>query len=58
MPSRLWEAFNCYVVLEVPATASPQDVKAAWRLACRRHHPDLGGSHDAMVRVNAASATR
>lgn len=54
MASRLWEFANCYLVLSVPPTASPQEIKSAWRTASRRHHPDHGGSHGAMVRVNAA----
>jgi hypothetical protein len=55
MASPLWESMNCYLVLGVPPTASPQEIKSAWRAASRRHHPDLGGSHDAMVRVNTAN---
>ena len=54
MASRIWESFNCYLVLDVSPTASPQELKSAWRSASRRNHPDLGGSHNAMVRVNAA----
>jgi curved DNA-binding protein CbpA len=54
MASRLWESFNCYLVLEVAPTSSPQELKSAWRAVSRKNHPDLGGSHDAMVRVNVA----
>ena len=31
-----------------------ESLKSGYRVAARRHHPDAGGSHDAMVAVNEA----
>lgn len=46
--------FNCYEILDVAVTASPEEIRAAYRQASRRHHPDRGGSHAAQIRVNRA----
>jgi len=32
----------------------PDDVNRAWKSAAAEHHPDRGGSHDTMQRVNGA----
>lgn len=47
---------NHYRVLYVQPDAPPEVIKAAWRalMSARRVHPDLGGSHDEAVRLNAA----
>ncbi len=54
MQAKAWEHFNCYDVLHIHATASPQEIKIAYREACTRFHPDHGGSHEVMIKVNAA----
>ncbi len=43
-------------VLGFPLSArpSPDDIERAWRAKAREAHPDAGGSHDAMVRLNEA----
>jgi DnaJ domain len=43
-----------YAVLGVPATASQVEIRAAYRAAARRVHPDAGGSADEMQRLNVA----
>ena len=45
-----------YDTLGVKRSASLDDVKAAYRRACKERHPDLGGSHEAMVELNTAYA--
>jgi hypothetical protein len=43
-----------YEVLGVRRTASATEIRAAYRAAARRLHPDTGGSADAMQRLNVA----
>ncbi len=45
-----------YRTLFVQPDAPPEVIKAAWRalMSARRAHPDLGGDHDAAVRLNTA----
>jgi hypothetical protein len=45
-----------YEILGVARDASLEEVKAAYRRACKSRHPDMGGSHEAMVELNAAYA--
>ena len=45
-----------YEILGVKRGASLDEVKAAYRRACKERHPDLGGSHEAMVELNTAYA--
>ena len=33
-----------------------EEIKASWRKQCSRWHPDRGGDHEAMQRINAARA--
>jgi curved DNA-binding protein CbpA len=54
MTVKSWTTFNCYEVLEVPVGVSDEEIRAAFKHASRRAHPDLGGSHEAQVRVNIA----
>lgn len=51
------EVAAAYAALELPAGAPAEAVKAAHRRLARRHHPDKGGKHEAMVAVNAAADT-
>jgi hypothetical protein len=41
-------------LLDLPADASPEDIKAAHRRLIARVHPDAGGSADLTRQVNAA----
>ncbi|WP_337175522.1 DnaJ domain-containing protein [Paludisphaera sp.] len=43
-----------FAVLGLPLAASLDDIKAAYRRAAIRAHPDRGGDHAVMVRLNAA----
>jgi hypothetical protein len=45
-----------YADLGVKPTATADDIKAAYRAAAKRAHPDAGGSAEAMQRVNEAHA--
>jgi hypothetical protein len=47
---------NHYDVLGVPASATPAEVRAAYRAAARDHHPDAGGDPARMRAVNVAWA--
>ena len=41
-------------VLNVPATASFDEIKRAYHALAALNHPDHGGSHEAMVEINKA----
>ncbi|HEY8523876.1 MAG TPA: J domain-containing protein [Acidimicrobiales bacterium] len=43
-----------YEVLGVPPSATPEQVRAAYRAKARDHHPDAGGDPDRMRAINAA----
>ena len=45
-----------YEVLGIARGATFEEVRAAYRRACKKHHPDMGGSHEAMVELNTAYA--
>lgn len=47
---------NPFEVLGLPASASEAEVKAAYRAASRRLHPDAGGSDEAFRQVSEAAA--
>lgn len=51
MPKTLAEALT---LLQLTAPVTPSGVKRAYRTQAFRAHPDHGGSHAAMVRINAA----
>lgn len=50
------EPADLYRILHVQPDAPPEVIKAAWRalMSARRVHPDLGGEHEAAVRLNTA----
>lgn len=44
-----------YDVLQISKTADAEIVTAAWKAACRKHHPDTGhGNAKKMAEINAA----
>jgi len=45
-----------YDILGVTRGASLDEIKAAYRRACKLKHPDMGGSHEAMSELNTAYA--
>ena len=45
---------TCYQVLGLVRPISMAELKAAYRAAASLHHPDRGGSHEAMIQVNDA----
>ena len=48
---------NYYDILGVAKTVSPEELKAAYRLLVKQHHPDLGGSPEMMKQINEAYDT-
>lgn len=50
------EVLDPYDVLEVSPSADARAVRAAYRRLAHLHHPDRGGSGQAMARLNAAYA--
>lgn len=54
MAEAAWREFNCYDVLGVAENATLAEIRAAYRDATRRAHPDRGGTHDDQVKVNLA----
>ncbi len=47
---------DAFIALALRCDASPDEVKAAYRTLAKRTHPDTGGSHAAMLALNAAYA--
>jgi hypothetical protein len=45
---------NYYFDLDIPANADLQSIKKAYRAKAIVSHPDHGGSHEAMLRINEA----
>lgn len=45
-----------YDILGIARGASLDEIKAAYRRACKTKHPDMGGSHEAMTELNTAYA--
>ena len=48
---------NYYDILGVSKTATPEELKAAYRALVKQHHPDLGGSPEMMKQINEAYDT-
>ena len=43
-----------HIVLGVRPVASVEEIQRAFEQLARQHHPDVGGSHEAMARLSAA----
>lgn len=45
---------NPYTILGIKQGCSKADIKKAYRVMARKHHPDLGGSHEKFQEIQAA----
>lgn len=48
--------FNPYEVLGLSSKASQNEAKKAYRVLCRKHHPDNGGDAELFAQINKAWA--
>jgi hypothetical protein len=48
---------DAWQILHLRPTAPPELIEAAYRCLARLHHPDAGGDHDTMLRLNAARSS-
>ena len=48
---------DLYRVLGVSQTAEPDEIRAGYKTAVKRVHPDVGGTHEAFLLVDAARRT-
>lgn len=52
--ARLPEAATCWSVLGLSGPTARHEVDARYRELARQHHPDRGGNHETMARLNLA----
>lgn len=45
---------NPYEILDIPAEADQDAIKAAYRELCKQHHPDVGGDPDKFIEIQKA----
>jgi hypothetical protein len=43
-----------YAILHVTEDAPTPVIRAAYKALCKLHHPDVGGSHEVLTRINLA----
>lgn len=48
------DAEEAFALLEIEFGCTPKEIRRAWRNQCSRHHPDVGGSNEAMIELNQA----
>jgi hypothetical protein len=48
------DAKDPFTLLDVSTSASVEEIRQAWKSKARQAHPDTGGSHEAMQRLNEA----
>ena len=53
-PAAQVPSINHFAALGLEAGASQEELKAAWTLACIRHHPDKGGDAQKFIQVTEA----
>lgn len=54
LPSRVEDAIDWRMVLRLKPGATLDDAERQYRALAREHHADHGGTHEAMVKLNAA----
>lgn len=54
LPSRVEDAIDWRAALRLEAQATLAQAEAQYRALARQHHADAGGTHEAMVTLNAA----
>lgn len=54
--ARIMDNIDYYAVLDVDRPANHREIKAAWRVQAKLHHPDLSGTtgHERIVAINHA----
>lgn len=45
---------SAYAVLDIPSTATQEEIKTAYRRMAMKHHPDRGGSPEKFQRIQEA----
>ena len=45
---------QAFALLEIQPGCTPEEIRKAWRAKSTIHHPDAGGTNDAMVSLNLA----
>lgn len=48
------EPSQAFALLEIQPGCTPEEIRKAWRAKSTIHHPDAGGTNDAMVSLNLA----
>lgn len=54
MGNEQYTQFNCYSILSIKITATPNEIKSAYRKTSLKTHPDVGGSSAEQAKVNLA----
>ncbi len=54
MPKTPSKYLDLYAILKIKKSASPTDVKKAYRKLCKKHHPDIGGDPEKFHQIHIA----